>query len=46
MKVLLTNDDGIQALGLNAMRRALRVPVVDVVRDGPSVLWQAVCPAR
>lgn len=30
----------------DAMRQALRVPVVDVVREGPGALWQAVCPAR
>src|SRR3954454_13528242 len=31
MRVLLTNDDGIQAIGLNAMRRALlELPGVDL----------------
>jgi 5'-nucleotidase len=36
MKVLLTNDDGIQAAGLNAMRRALlRVPDVELAVIAP-----------
>jgi 5'-nucleotidase len=36
MKVLLTNDDGIQAIGLNAMRRALlEVPGVDLAVIAP-----------
>src|SRR6266513_3990254 len=36
MKVLLTNDDGIQATGLNAMRRALvRVPGVELAVIAP-----------
>ena len=36
MKVLLTNDDGIQAIGLNAMRRALlQVPGVDLAVIAP-----------
>jgi len=34
MKVLLTNDDGIQAPGLNAMRRALlEVPGIELVES-------------
>src|SRR5205085_7446968 len=36
MKVLLTNDDGIQATGLNAMRRALlEVPGVELAVIAP-----------
>jgi 5'-nucleotidase len=36
MKVLLTNDDGIQAIGLNAMRRALlEVPGVELAVIAP-----------
>ena len=36
MKVLLTNDDGIQAMGLNAMRRALlEVPGVELAVIAP-----------
>src|SRR5438874_9027905 len=36
MKVLLTNDDGIQATGLNAMRRALLgVPDVELAVIAP-----------
>ena len=36
MKVLLTNDDGTQAIGLNAMRRALlEVPGVDLAVIAP-----------
>jgi 5'-nucleotidase len=36
MQVLLTNDDGIQATGLNAMRRALlEVPGIDVAVIAP-----------
>ncbi len=36
MKVLLTNDDGIQAMGLNAMRRALlEVPDLDLAVIAP-----------
>src|SRR3954447_4228070 len=36
MKVLLTNDDGIQAVGLNAMRRALLgVPGVELAVIAP-----------
>src|SRR4051812_48672328 len=36
MRVLLTNDDGIQAIGLNAMRRALlEVPGVDLAVIAP-----------
>ena len=36
MKVLLTNDDGIQATGLNALRRALlQVPGVDLAVIAP-----------
>ena len=36
MKVLLTNDDGIQAIGLNVMRRALHeVPGVDLAVIAP-----------
>ena len=36
MKVLLTNDDGIQAIGLNAMRRALlEVPAVELAVIAP-----------
>jgi 5'-nucleotidase len=36
MKVLLTNDDGIQAIGLNAMRRALQeVPGVELAVIAP-----------
>src|SRR5215204_697409 len=36
MKVLLTNDDGIQATGLNAMRRALlEVPEIDLAVIAP-----------
>src|SRR5436309_9640076 len=36
MKVLLTNDDGIQAVGLNAMRRALLgVPEVELAVIAP-----------
>jgi 5'-nucleotidase len=36
MKVLLTNDDGIQAMGLGAMRRALlRVPSVELAVIAP-----------
>src|SRR4051812_45713582 len=37
MKVLLTNDDGIQAIGLNAMRRALtEVPGIELETIAPS----------
>src|SRR5919197_3471553 len=37
MKVLLTNDDGIQARGLHAMRRALRaLPSVEVAVIAPN----------
>ena len=36
MKVLLTNDDGIQAIGLNAMRRALlEVPGLELATIAP-----------
>src|SRR5262245_26933765 len=36
MKVLLTNDDGIQAKGLHAMRRALlRVPGIELAVIAP-----------
>ena len=36
MRVLLTNDDGIQATGLNELRRALlRVPGVDLAVIAP-----------
>jgi 5'/3'-nucleotidase SurE len=36
MKVLLTNDDGIQATGLNTMRRALlEVPGVELAVIAP-----------
>ena len=36
MKVLLTNDDGIQATGLNAMRRALlELPDVELAVIAP-----------
>jgi 5'-nucleotidase len=36
MKVLLTNDDGIQAIGLNAMRRALlEVPGIELAVIAP-----------
>jgi 5'-nucleotidase len=36
MKVLLTNDDGIQAIGLNAMRRALQeLPTVELAVIAP-----------
>ena len=36
MKVLLTNDDGIQAIGLNAMRRALlEVPDIELAVIAP-----------
>lgn len=40
-------SDAVSAVDLSeAMRQVLRVPVVDVVREGPEVLWQAVCPPR
>ena len=43
MKILLTNDDGIQASGLHAIRRAL----LQVPSDGRPDLGpiQATCPA-
>ena len=45
MKVLLTNDDGIQATGLHAMRRALlEVPGVELATIAPDSNRSATVP--